>query len=225
MSRSLGLDERLTDYVRAANRPEHPVLAQCREETAAMGDVARMQISPEQGAFLQLCARLVQARLAVEVGVFTGYSALATILAMRDMHGDKARLIGCDISEAYTARAQTYWQAAGVSDAMELRIGDARTSLDEIARTDGGQVDLIFIDADKTGYHAYYEAALHLLRPGGLVIFDNVLWSGSVADPERVAADADTAALNALAAKIRDDDRVDSAFTTIGDGLLLAIKR
>jgi caffeoyl-CoA O-methyltransferase len=108
---------------------------------------------------------------------------------------------------------------------MELRIGDARTSLDEIARTDGGQVDLIFIDADKTGYHAYYEAALHLLRPGGLVIFDNVLWSGSVADPERVAADADTAALNALAAKIRDDDRVDSAFTTIGDGLLLAIKR
>ncbi|WP_300544176.1 O-methyltransferase [Maricaulis sp.] len=225
MSRSIGLDDTLTAYVRNANPPEHPVLARCREETDAMGEISRMQISPEQGAFLQLCARLVNARTAVEVGVFTGYSALVTALAMQDMHGGAARLYGCDSSEDYTAPARRYWAEAGVDGLIELRIGDARETLAGLAGEIGGTADMMFVDADKTGYEAYFEAGLDLLRPGGLILFDNVLWNGSVADPAKVAADADTAALKALAETVRDDDRVHSAFTAIGDGILLAVKR
>ena len=225
MSRSIGLSPELTRYVRTANRAEHRALERCRLETDAMGDVARMQISPEQGAFLQLCARLASARRAVEIGVFTGYSALATVLAMRDMHGDEARLIGCDVSDDYTSRARGYWAEAGVADQIELRLGDARETLVDLVEACAGEVDMVFIDADKTGYDAYYEAALKLTRPGGLIVFDNVLWGGDVVLPERVAVDADTAALVALAAKVRDDDRVDMAFTTIGDGILMAIRR
>ncbi|WP_417497136.1 O-methyltransferase [Maricaulis sp.] len=225
MSSSFGLDARLTAYIRNVNRAEHPAQSRCRLETEAMGDVSVMQISPEQGAFLQMCARLVRARTAVEIGVFTGYSALATLLAMVDMHGAAARLYGCDISDDYTGRAHSYWLEAGVDDQVELRLGDARETLAGLVAEIGDTVDMVFIDADKTGYDAYYEAALQLLRPGGLVLFDNVLWSGSVADPERCAADADTAALKALADKVRDDARVDMAFTTIGDGILMAIKR
>lgn len=225
MSRSFGLDETLTAYVRQANRAEHAALARCREETDAMGDVSVMQISPEQGAFLQVCARLANARLAVEIGVFTGYSALATMLAMKDMHGDQARLIGCDISEDYTGRARGYWAEAGVDDQIELRIGDARETLSGLVDQHAGEVDMIFIDADKTGYDAYFEASLDLLRAGGLVLFDNVLWGGSVADAAKLASDDDAAALKALADKVRDDTRVDMAFTTIGDGILMGIKR
>lgn len=225
MSSSFGLDARLTAYVRDANRAEHPALQRCRLETDAMGDVSSMQISPEQGAFLQMCARLVQARLAVEIGVFTGYSALATMLTMRGMHGESARLYGCDVSQDYTDRARGYWAEAGVSDQIELRLGDARETLIRLGAEIGGTIDMVFIDADKTGYDAYYEAALDLVRPGGLILFDNMLWSGSVADPERCAVDADTAALKALADKLREDVRVDMAFTTVGDGLLMAIKR
>ncbi|RKQ96599.1 O-methyltransferase [Maricaulis maris] len=225
MSRSIGLSPEIVEYVRRANRAEHPALARCRTETDAMGDVSRMQISPEQGAFLQMCARLVSARTAVEVGVFTGYSALATILAMRDMHGEAARLIGCDISEDYTGKARSYWDEAGVTDQIELRIGDARETLAGLVDARGGTVDMIFIDADKTGYDAYYEAALSLVRRGGLILFDNVLWGGSVADPDRVRVDADTAALAALAETLRADARVDIAFTGLGDGILMALKR
>ncbi|MHA6288031.1 O-methyltransferase [Maricaulis sp. CAU 1757] len=225
MSRSIGLDETLTEYVRDANPPEHEVLARCRRETDAMGDISRMQISPEQGAFLQMCARLVNARTAVEVGVFTGYSALATILAMKDMHGDQARLYGCDVSDEYTSKARQYFIDAGVAPQIGLRIGDARDTLLHLKSEVGGMVDLMFIDADKTGYDAYYEAGLGLLRPGGLILFDNVLWGGSVADPSKVAEDADTAALKALADKVRQDERVHSAFTAIGDGVLMALKR
>jgi O-methyltransferase len=225
MSRSIGLDETLTAYVRNANRAEHPALQRCRAETDAMGDVSRMQISPEQGSFLQLCARLVRARTAVEIGVFTGYSALATLLAMRDMHGDAARLYGCDISKEYTDLAREYWREAGVDSQVDLRLGDARETMLGLTEKIGGQVDMIFIDADKTGYDAYYEAGLDLLRPGGLFLFDNVLWSGSVADAAQRAEDPDAAALKELAEKIRDDDRVEMAFTSIGDGILMAMKR
>lgn len=225
MSRSIGLDERLTEYVRAANRPEHPVLERCRHETDALGDVSRMQISPEQGAFLQMCARLVRAKIAVEVGVFTGYSALATMLAMQQMHGREARLYGCDTSEPYTAMARQYWSDAGVASLIGLRMGDARDTLLHLRTEIGGTVDLMFVDADKTGYDAYYEAGLQLLRPGGLILFDNVLWNGDVADPDKLASDPDTAALKALADKVRDDERVDTAFTAIGDGVLMALKR
>ena len=225
MSRSITLNETLTDYIRKANRAEHAALARCRAETDAMGDVAVMQISPEQGSFLQICARLANAKIAVEVGVFTGYSALATMLAMVDMHGDAAKLYGCDISEDYTDRAKSYWEEAGVGNQIELRIGDGRDTLGGLINDIAGQADMMFIDADKTGYDNYFEAGLKLLRPGGIILFDNVLWSGHVADPAQVAADPDTAALNALASKVRDDDRVDMAFTSIGDGILMAIKR
>lgn len=225
MSGSIGLDETLTAYVQAANPPEHPVLATCRRETEAMGDISRMQISPEQGAFMQICARLTGAKTAVEVGVFTGYSALATGLVMQDMHGADARLHGCDTSEDYTAPARRYFAEAGVDGLIDLHIGEARDTLAALAGEIGGTVDMMFVDADKTGYDAYYEAGLELLRPGGLILFDNVLWNGDVADPARVAADADTAALRALADKVRDDDRVHSAFTAVGDGILMAMKR
>jgi O-methyltransferase len=225
MSGSIGLDDRLTAYVQAANPPEHPVLAKCRRETGAMGDISRMQISPEQGAFMQMCARLTGAKVAVEVGVFTGYSALATALAMQDMHGPAARLFGCDVSEEYTAPARRYFDEAGVAGLVDLRIGEARDTLAALTAEIGGTADMMFVDADKTGYDAYYEAGLDLLRPGGLILFDNMLWGGDVADPARVAADADTAALKALADKVRDDDRVHSAFTALGDGILMAIRR
>jgi caffeoyl-CoA O-methyltransferase len=225
MSGSIGLDETLTAYVQAANPPEHPVLATCRRETEAMGDISRMQISPEQGAFMQICARLTGAKTAVEVGVFTGYSALATALVMKDMHGADARLHGCDMSEDYTAPARRYFAEAGVDGLIDLHIGEARDTLAALAGEIGGTVDMMFVDADKTGYDAYYEAGLELLRPGGLILFDNVLWNGDVADPARVTADADTAALKALADKVRDDDRVHSAFTAVGDGILMAMKR
>ncbi|MFS2316620.1 O-methyltransferase [Maricaulis sp. D1M11] len=225
MSHSIGLNETLTAYVQAANRDETAALKACREDTMAMGDVANMQISPEQGAFLQICARMVRARIAVEIGVFTGYSALATILAMKDMHGSDARLFGCDISREYTDQARTYWAQAGVDDQIELTLGDARETLCALAPSIVGEVDMIFIDADKTGYDAYYEAGLDLLRPGGVILFDNVLWNGDVADPAKVMADADTAALRSIAETVKADPRVDMAFTGLGDGILMAVKR
>lgn len=225
MSGSIGLDDTLTAYVQAANPPEHPVLARCREETEEMGGISRMQISPEQGAFLQMCARLTGARTAIEVGVFTGYSALATALVMQEMHGADARLIGCDNSQEYTAPARRYWAEAGVGDIVDLRIGEARETLETLKGEIAGTADMAFIDADKTGYDAYYEACLDLMRPGGLILFDNMLWNGDVADPQKVACDADTAALKALADKVRGDGRVHAAFTAIGDGLLMARKR
>jgi len=225
MSGSIGLDDTLAAYVQAANPPEHPVLATCRRETDAMGDISRMQISPEQAAFMQICARLTGARTAVEVGVFTGYSALTTALVMQEMHGADARLFGCDNSEDYTAPARRYFAEAGVDGIVDLRIGEARDTLAALKDEIAGMADMMFVDADKTGYDAYYEAGLDLLRPGGLILFDNVLWNGDVANPARVAADADTAALKALAGKVRDDDRVHSAFTAVGDGILMAMKR
>jgi len=225
MSTSIGLDETLTAYVRAANRREHPALVACREATAKKGQIARMQISPEQGAFLQMCARLVNARLAIEIGVFTGYSALATTLVMREMHGEAARLIGCDINAEYMKQARRFWEQAGVSEQIEIRLGAALETLETLKVEHADAADMIFIDANKADYDAYYEAALVLARPGGLILVDNVLWDGDVADPQKRAGDRDTAALYALAEKVRDDDRVDMTFTAIGDGLLMAIKR
>jgi caffeoyl-CoA O-methyltransferase len=223
MSTSLGLSAQLVDYLARANPPEHPVLARCREETASLPQ-AMMQISAEQGAFMQLVARMLNAKRAFEIGVFTGYSAIATALAMKDMHGPDARLLACDVSEEWTARARTYWRDAGVDDVIELKLAPATETLDaRIAAGETGAYDFGFIDADKTGYDAYYEAGLRLLRPGGVMLFDNVLWSGAVADP---ANDwPDTIALRALAQKSRDDARVHAAMTNIGDGLLMCMKR
>ncbi|MEE2565507.1 O-methyltransferase [Hyphobacterium marinum] len=223
MSRSIGLDETLTAYVRGANREEIPALKRCREETAKRDD-ARMQISPEQGAFMDLIARMTGAKTAVEIGVYTGYSALATARAMKDMHGENARLFACDVSADLIGIAETYWADGDVADVIQPVIGDARRTLAGLVE-DGlaEQVDFMFVDADKTGYPDYYAAALTLLRPGGVILFDNVLWSGSVANPEKT--DDDTEALRAITAKVRRDDRVHMAFTAIGDGLLMAMKK
>lgn len=223
VSVSIGLPPELVSYLADANPPEHPALARCRAETAALS-TARMQISPEQGAFMQLMARLLEARRAFEVGVYTGYSSLAVALTLKGMHGAGAHLLACDTSEEWTLRARDYWREAGVDDVVKLELAPAGETLAaRLKAGEAGSYDLGFIDADKTGYDLYYELGLQLLRPGAVMLFDNVLWSGKVAD----AADtsADTTALRALAAKARSDQRVHAAMTGIGDGLLICLKR
>lgn len=223
MSRSLGLSEEVTDYIRAMNRGESDAMARCRAETAEMGGISRMQISPEQGAVLEFFIRLLGARRAVEVGVFTGYSALATARALKSV-SEEGRLHALDISPAYLDKAAGYWREDGVEDVIDPRAGPADAGLDALLdEGHAGAVDFIFVDADKTGYPRYFELGLKLLRPGGVIAFDNVLWSGSVADPS--VTDADTHALRAVARMVRDHDGVEPVFTSIGDGLLLAMKR
>jgi predicted O-methyltransferase YrrM len=211
----------LQDYILGVGVREHPVLARCREETRRdFPDHVEMQIAPEQGAFLALLVRLLDARRALEVGVFTGYSGLAVALAL-PLDG---QLVACELDRRYARRARRYWKDAGVGDRVDLRLGPALKTLDSlIAQGGAGSFDLAFIDADKTGYDDYYEAGLTLLRPGGIVAFDNTLWGGSVID----AADQSdaTVAIRELNEKLSLDDRVDLALTTIGDGLTLARKR
>jgi O-methyltransferase len=223
MSTSFGLTPELVAYLAQVNAPEHPVLKRCREETAALGGIARMQISAEQGALMAWIARLIDARRVVEVGVFTGYSSLAVALAMQARHAD-ARILACDVSEEWTARARGYWKDAGVADMIDLQLRPATETLAQVL-TDGGagRYDLAFIDADKTSYGAYYEACVQLLRPGGVILIDNVLWSGRVADPS--ASDADTVALRALAKTVQADARVHAVMAGVGDGLLMVLKK
>jgi caffeoyl-CoA O-methyltransferase len=223
MSRSEFVSDQVRDYVQRWGAREHPVLARCREETQAMPN-ARMQISPEQGAFMQTMAAATRARLVLEVGVFTGYSSLAVALTLQAMHGGDARLVGLDVSEEYTDRARRYWRDAGVDAIVELKLGPAADSMKRLLAEGGaGGFDMMFIDADKTGYDTYYEQGLELLRSGGMMLIDNMLWSGRVADPGEDAAD--TAALRSLARKIHDDERVDMTLATIGDGVSVVVKR
>lgn len=224
MSTSLGLSPELIAYLARANPPEHPALARCRSETAALGPIARMQISAEQGALMQWLVRLLDIRRIVEVGVFTGYSSLAMALAMRDAGRSDGRILACDVSAEWTAVARSVWAEAGVSGMIDLQLRPAVETLDAALAAGGaGASDLAFIDADKTSYGIYYERCLALLRAGGVLVVDNVLWSGRVADPSN--AEADTAALRALADKVRADARVDAVMTAVGDGLLLCRKR
>ena len=179
-----------------------------------------MQISPEQGQFMALIARLIGARRCLEVGVFTGYSSLATALALPD----DGRIVACDVSEEWTSVARRYWQQAGVTHKIELHLAPATDTLDALmAQGQAGTFDFAFIDADKTNYLAYYERTLALLRAGGLVLIDNTLWSGKVADPE--VADADTVALRHFNEVLHRDERVDLSLLPLGDGLTLARKR
>jgi caffeoyl-CoA O-methyltransferase len=218
--RTLNLDDRLHDYVVRHNR-EHPELAKLREATASHPR-ANMQISPEQGALLAMLVRLIGARRTIEVGVFTGYSALAVALALPA----DGRLLGCDISDEFTRVGRPYWERAGVADKIELVLEPALHTLDaRLATGEAGRYDFAFIDADKVNYDGYYERCLKLLRTGGLIAFDNVLWSGRVADKVDPSADADTAALQWLNAKLQRDERIDVALLPIGDGLTLARKR
>ncbi|MDX2274184.1 MAG: class I SAM-dependent methyltransferase [Hyphomonadaceae bacterium] len=223
MSSSIGLTSEIIRYLSDVNPPEHPVLAKCREETQAM-PMAQMQISAEQGAFMQLLVRLINAKRAFEVGVFTGYSSLAVALAMQERHGRDAHLLACDVNEDWTASARRYWAEAGVDGIIDLTIAPALDTLDKrLQAREEGSYDFGFIDADKTSYDQYYERGLRLIRRGGLMLFDNVLWSGRVAEPADKSAD--TVALRALAHKAKSDDRIHAAMTAIGDGLLLVVKR
>jgi caffeoyl-CoA O-methyltransferase len=223
MSTSIALDQRLVAYLEKVNPPEHPVLARCREETQRL-PMALMQISAEQGAFMQILVRMIAARRAFEVGVFTGYSSLAVALIMKELHGQSARLLACDISEEWTAKAQAYWRQAGVDGMIDLSLAPATETLDlRIQAREAGLYDFGFFDADKTGYDAYYERGLQLLRPGGVMLFDNVLWSGRVADDGDQTPD--TVALRALALKAKADARAHAVMVGVGDGLLMVVKR
>jgi predicted O-methyltransferase YrrM len=217
-TRTLTLDDTLYHYLIDVSLRDHPVLAAMREANRSH-PLARMQIAAEQGQFMQLLVKLLGARNTIEIGTFTGYSALAVALALPD----NGRIVACDISREYTDAAYAYWEQAGVAHKIDLRIAPALETLDAlIAKGGAGSFDFAFIDADKTGYDAYYERCLALLRQGGLVAVDNVLWSGRVAQP---AADDDTAARQAFNRKLRDDGRIDLSMLPLGDGLTLARKR
>ncbi len=216
--RTLDLDDTLYNYVLANSLREHPAQTALREATRQHPH-GGMQISPEQGQFMALLVRLIGARNAIEVGVFTGYSALTVALALPE----DGRLLACDISEEFTRVGRPYWEAAGVAHKIELRLAPALSTLDaRLAAGEAARYDFAFIDADKTGYDDYYERCLQLLRPGGLIAIDNVLWGGSVAQSK---TDTDTTALQALNRKLHGDERIDLSLLPIGDGLTLARKR
>lgn len=218
-NRTLPLDDRLYDYLLRHSLREPEALARLRAETAAHPQV-NMQIAPEQGQFMQMLVRLTSARRAIEVGVFTGYSSLAIALAMPD----DGYLLACDISEEYTAVARRHWQAAGVARRIELVLAPARGTLDaRLAAGEADSYDFAFIDADKTGYLAYYERLMRLVRPGGLIVVDNTLWSGDVANPAN--RDPDTVALREFNDRLLADPRIDLSLLPLGDGLTLARRR
>ena len=196
--------------------PEAPVLAALRQATAGMQG-AHMQIAPEQGRFLAWLVGLVQARRCLEVGTFTGYSALAMALALPA----DGRLVTLDLSEEWTAVGRAFWREAGVAERIDLRLGPALESLARlVAEEPAGGFDFAFLDADKTEYADYYEYCLKLVRPGGVIAVDNVLWHGSVADPEDQAAD--TRAIRAFNRAVFADPRVNACLVPVGDGLVLA---
>ena len=218
MGRFVRATDALMEYLSRVGARETKAQIRCREETQKM-PMAMMQIAPEQGAFLSLLAKLTNAKKYVEIGTFTGYSALSVAQAMPA----DGKVVALDVSKEFTDRARGYWQEAGVDGKIDLRLGPGLEALDKMHQAGEGPFDLAFIDADKTNYDGYYERVLKLLRPGGLIALDNMLWSGAVADPK--VTDADTSALRALNAKIHADPRVDMALATVGDGVMLARKR
>jgi predicted O-methyltransferase YrrM len=218
MKRSLLPDE-IERYIDGFVTAETASQRRLRAETATMPR-AEMQIGADQGAFMALLVRLIGARMALEIGTFTGYSAMAVAAALPP----GGRLITCDVSEEWTAVARRYWREAGLDAKIELRLGDARATLADLRSEPGdSSFDFAFIDADKSGYDTYYEFCLQLVRPGGLIVIDNVLWSGKVADEQ--VNDADTAAIKALNGKIRDDNRVEACLLPVGDGVMLVRKK
>ncbi len=217
-AKSTFVDRAVQEYIFAQTVREDPVLAALREETSHHAD-AQMEIGPDQGAFMQLLARAIGAKRYLEIGVFTGYSSLAMALAIP---GD-GRIVACDVSEEYTAVARRYWERAGVAHKIDLRIAPALETVAALEAEGADPFDMAFIDADKTNVDNYYEAALRLMRPGGLILVDNVLWSGRVLDGRE--QDASTAALRALNAKAGRDERVDVSLVAMCDGILIARKR
>lgn len=219
MSSNTPMQERTRGYLLEHGVREAPAQVALREQTSKLAE-SNMQISPEQGQFLQVLLKSIGAKKVIEVGTFTGYSALTMALALPE----DALLIACDVSEEWTSIGQPHWANAGVDGIIDLRLGPAVETLSKLeVEWQKGTFDFVFIDADKTNYDNYYEAALRMLRPGGVVAIDNVLWGGKVADPTE--EDAETVAIRALNAKIRDDERVDVSMIPVGDGLTLARKR
>jgi caffeoyl-CoA O-methyltransferase len=206
-------------YLTSVSLRETPLLKRLRDETAAHPR-GTMQVPPEHGQFMALLVQLMGAKNALEVGVFTGYSSLCVAMALPD----DGRIVACDISEEFTSVARRYWKEAGVENKIDLRIAPALATLDGLL-AEGRQngFDFAFIDADKGNYSNYYDRAFELVRPGGLIMVDNVLWSGKVADPKE--KDADTVALRAFNEKVHADARVFHSMLPVGDGVTLAVKR
>ena len=219
MSRYSPIDERTYRYLVNTSVREPDIARRLREETQQLAN-AQMQIGPDQGQFMQLLVQVVRAQKTLEVGVFTGYSALWVAMGLPN----EGRIVACDISEEYTAVARRYWKQAGVDEKIDLRLGPALDTLDELLK-DGqaGTFDFAFIDADKTNYENYYERALQLLRAGALIAIDNTIWSGKVADPSE--QDPDTVAIRRLNEQLFHDERITLSMLTVGDGLTLAMKR
>jgi predicted O-methyltransferase YrrM len=216
--RTISFDDRLLAYIEAHLPPEPDPLRRLREETTALGQVARMQIGPDQGQFLGLVVRMLGARKVLEIGTFTGYSAMAMAMALPP----GGRVLTCDVSEPWTRIARAHWSAAGLADRIELRLGPALATLDDlIARGEEGTWDLAFIDADKGHISAYWERCVRLVRAGGVILVDNVLWGGRVADP--AVQDPDTVAIRALNQTIRTDPRVTATLLPAFDGLAMAV--
>lgn len=218
-NRTIEVDEALHTYLLKVSLREPELLARLRAETAAH-PAARMQISPEQGQFMRLLVELMGARRCIEVGVFTGYSSLSVALALPS----DGQILACDVNAEFTAVARRYWQEAGVSERIELVLAPAHETLAaRLQAGAGGSYDFAFIDADKGRYATYYDQCLELLRPGGLLCVDNVLWSGAVIDESR--QDEDTVAIRSFNAQLVTDERVSLSLVPIGDGLTLARKR
>ena len=218
-NKTLGLDDRLYNYLLSVSLREPEILAELRQETAQQ-PMSQMQIAPEQGQFMALLVQLMGAKKTLDVGVFTGYSSLVVALALPP----DGQLIACDVSQEYTAIARRYWQQAGVSHKIDLRIAPALDTLDGLlAAGQANTFDFAFIDADKSNYDNYYERALQLVRSGGLIAIDNVLWSGQVADPD--VQDNRTQQIRQLNQKLQQDERVLLSVVPIADGLTLALKR
>jgi predicted O-methyltransferase YrrM len=215
-----GLDNSLRDYMVSVSVREAPILAELREETAPL-EAAGMQLAPEQGQFMTFLVKTLGARRCLEVGTFTGYSSLTVALALPD----DGRLVACDVSDEWTSIARRYWEKAGVAHKIDLRLAPATETLAALAADPQEQsaYDFAFIDADKENYAAYFDYALQLLRPGGVVAFDNVLWGGRIVD--ETAKDSSTQSLRSLNAQLYQDERVDVSLVPVGDGLYLARKR
>lgn len=220
MSRNEYINPALYDYLLKTSTHEPEVLARLRAETAErFPEKASMQIGPDQAQFMALLARAIRAEKTIEIGVFTGYSSIAIALAL-PMHG---RILACDISDEWTSVARRYWLEAGVGNKIGLRLAPATETLQHLIKAgEAGTYDFVFIDADKTNYDHYYELCLQLVRRGGLILIDNTLWSGKVADPS--VRDDDTRAIRALNEKIGKDQRVEQVLLTVGDGLTIAMK-
>lgn len=217
---TLNLSPELYRYLTDISLREPDVLSMLRQETSKLSNVAVMQISPEQGQFMRLILELMQARKTLDIGTFTGYSALAAAMALPD----DGKVIACDINEDWTGIARKFWEMGGVTNKIELRLGPAVETLQTlIDEGEAESFDFAFIDADKANYSHYYDLAFQLIRKGGLIAVDNVLWDGKVADPDD--HDQSTEAIRALNKKILHDDRVTISMLPIGDGLTLTLKK